>query len=606
MAVIKPLKLKSEKVPAKKLLADYDCVAHVLVDTGVFHLSQPYSYLVPREFQDSLQAGMLVKVPFGRTSTEGVVLTRDSTTSIAGLKFIEDQVSFNPIITPSQGELFEQCAQRYGCSMWDIFRLAAPAFVKSIDQKFSQKASFSMSRTSSQIRRLAIEPKQGESLAHEIASIISEFQPRKTLIVVPDEKTLRKFVGSGFTMLSGESTKSKRYLDYLQANLSDEGIYVGLRSSIFLSLTPGDLLIIVDESDPNYYERHTPTYNVRDVALIRSQSLSTVFLGYTHSLEVVRLMKMDYIESRRSMVPVRKIVTENPAKVHGLISEGLKAGSVLLLQANSGYVKSFSCNKCRNIARSDCGEKLILDRDGLGASCELCAEKVEKWRCKFCGESTPRALGKGVIKRAEDYARSFPGVRVIHSSGEKFVENLPEEISLVLATPGMEPDGEYSTILLMDGEQVFGRTGLRADEQGELFWVNASSKLKTGGVLYISLPNEHPISQCFLRGSFTQRYEALIAERTDVQLPPEFRLVVVESTRSDVSFFARYLQDSAPHGPVSVIGPMDRPKGLSRIIIKSPVEEGNAMIQTVYEFNRVRSLQGESILRVSVDPYEFI
>lgn len=606
MALIKPLKLKSEKVSARQERATVDPVAHVVVDTGVFHLDEPYSYLVPQTLENSLVIGSIVKVPFGRKTTEGVVIARNSVESTAGLKFIDEQISRNPVLTLNQIELFRAISERYGCSLWDVIRLAVPAYSAAADKKIAPVVGEGAKSQNHAIHRLAYELSQGESPAKVVIALKDKFAARKVLVVVPDEKALQKFCSTDFILLSGESPRSAKFGGYLKANGAESGIFVGLRSSIFIDLGVNDLLVVLDETDSNMYERHMPTYNARDVALLKSQHTSTVFLSTTRSLEVQRLIDMGFFAFSARKSPQWKVITENDHKVHGVISEGLKKGSVLLLHASAGYVKSFSCNKCRNIALSKCGERFVLGRDGKSASCNLCGEKVERWRCGFCSEATPRALSQGVVKRAEEYARSFPGFRVIHSSGEHYISKLPEENCLVLATPGMEPEGDYAAVLLMDGEQIFGRTGLRSDEMGELHWLKAANKVVLGGTLYISLPLEHPLSQSLIRGSSGARYLQLLREREEAHLPPNFRLIAIEGEPQEISQASDFLRQEHGADGMEFLGPLDVTPQKSRLVVKFPVESGNKVVRLIHEFNRVRSLQGQGVLRVSVDPLDFI
>jgi len=606
VALIKPLRLKSEKVSAKQVRAEVDPVANVVVDTGVFHLDEPYSYLVPASLENSLAIGSLVKVPFGRKNTEGLVIGRSSIDSTAGLKFIDEQISKFPVITSDQIEFFGQVSQRYGCGLWDVFRLALPSYSATAEKQFSAETNKNKSGPRRKVQRVVYELSQGESPLQAVLTLKKKCVASKVLVVVPDEKSLQKFVDDDFTLLSGDAPKSQKFAGYLKANTAETGIFVGLRSSIFIDLDINDLLIVLDESDPNMYERHVPTYNVRDIALLKSYKTSTVFLSHTRSLEVQRLIDIGFIEFMPRNTPRWKVVTDNNQKVHGLISEGLKRGSVLLVHASAGYVKSFSCNKCRNIALSSCGERLVLGRDGESASCNLCGEKIERWRCRFCNEAVPRGLAQGVIKKAEDYSRSFPGFRVIHSSGERYISELPHEKCLVLSTPGMEPEGEYAAVLLMDGEQIFGRTGLRSDEIGELHWWKAASKVSPNGTLYISLPSENRLTQSFIRGSSTPRYLQLVHEREEAHLPPNYRLMAVEGEPQEVWQVSEFLNSVQESEQMEFLGPLDLGIHRSRLVIKFPVESGNRTVRRMHEFNRVRSLQGQSVLRVSIDPLDFI
>jgi primosomal protein N' (replication factor Y) len=611
VALIKPLKLRAEKVSVRKIRASENPVARVIVDTKVFHLDEAYLYLVGDEISSTLEVGSIVKVPFGNSVTEGIVIERTSPESSAGLKFIEAQISTTPPISPEQIHFFSEAAKRYGVPLWDIFRLALPTFSKMGEKKVKFSATNKKSQNGT-LRREAITLKQGAKLEEQVRKLAREYPTTKTLVIVPDEKTMGKLVGIATLLLKSQSGKNERYSNYLEANSLQQGIVVGLRSSIFLHLNPGDSLVVVDEADSNLYERHTPTYNVRDLALLRAQDHSVFFMSSCHSLEIERLIDVGYLASNEVGAFTRKISSESTSTSHAVISEGLKRGNVLIVHANAGYVNSFLCQHCRNLAICSCGEKLVLGRDEKSTTCPLCGSKSASWSCEYCQKSLPRSLAKGVIKRAEEYGRSFPNVRVISASADSRMSQIPLERTLVIATPGMEPEGTYAAICLMDGEQVFGRTGLRSDEQGQLLWSNAVCNLANGGEGFVSLPKEHPITQGLTRNSWRRTHLSDIAARVSAHLPPEYRLLSIEGDLSEISMVPDLFEEMANEGEIHTshnirtIGPMDRPSGISRFIVKYPVALGNAVVRKVYEINRVRSLQGRKVFRVSVDPYEFI
>jgi len=83
VAEIKPLNLKRQKAsnnnnsihstrtPVKQV--------EIAVDTGVFHLEQPYSYFVGSDLADLVTIGSFVSVPFRDTTKTGVVLSAKGT-----------------------------------------------------------------------------------------------------------------------------------------------------------------------------------------------------------------------------------------------------------------------------------------------------------------------------------------------------------------------------------------------------------------------------------------------------------------------------------------------------------------------------------------------
>jgi primosomal protein N' (replication factor Y) len=604
VALIKPLKLRSEKIAAKPVRAkDRPCVS-VIVDTKIFHLDQPYSYIVPESLSGIIEVGSLVRVPFGRTTTEGIVLERSESNSLSGLKFVDAAISTTPVATSRQLALFQAVSSRYGSSLWDVVRLALPSFSATGEKKFRPFPLADYLPDSTSTTRQAVTIHREKEIFEYLDQARKQNANRKILVIAPDQKTLESLSKQADVVLSGLDSKSDRFLNYLRANLLQSGVVIGLRSSIFIDLRPQDLLVVIADSDINHYEQHSPTYNSRDIALLRANSNSVAFVGFSHSLEIVRLIEKGYLIHVSSGPIGRKVFTESPDREHGFISEGLKRGSILIVHANAGYVKSFACNKCRNIAVCECGSRLVLARNAKAAECTNCGWKCDSWNCSYCTSNVPRVLGRGVERRAEDYGRTFPRVRIIHSSGENPVSVLPKEKCIVVATPGMEPSGEYAAVLLLDGDQIFGRVSLRGDEQGEMWWSRAASLVAQNGVLYISLPSGHPISQSMLRGSFTKAHSDSIAQRSSAQLPPDFRLVSIEGLVQELINVRNLFESFSFEKPLSILGPVEGKN--VRLIVKYPVELGNAVTAKTYEMNRVRSLQGLKTLRVAVDPFDFI
>ena len=657
MAILKPLKLRSEKVAVKRSIAAENFVAEILVDTKVFHLDEPYSYLVPELFSDQISVGTLVKVPFGRSNTEGIVLRRYETQTTGGLKLIDSPISQLPAVTDFQIELFREVAARYGVPLWDVFHLAIPSFSKSGERQYQNSEEIKassikrmntvtihnpntgktetigqeafnryMSMTNgdvmnwivpkpealqnpndqSPLTREVVTLKQGANIRDEVGNLALRYPDQKILIIAPDEKTLRQLDGLGATSLSGSLNKSERYANYLKANFATSGLFIGLRSSIFVSFSVHDILVVIDETDENMYEKRTPGYNVRDIAFLRSKRQSVVFLSSVHSLEVERVVETGWFVERSVGSYGKRVISEAEESAHGIISEGLKLGSVLVVHANTGYVNSFTCNNCRNLAMCNCGGRLILARNGKATTCSLCAAKKESWVCEYCRNSLPRSVSKGVEKRAEDYGRSFPRTRVLSSTGQNPETEVPTENSLVVVTPGMEPQGEYAALLLMDGDQLFSRTGLRSDEQSELFWGGALTKLVNGGVVYVSLPSAHPITQSIVRNSFTKYHLERISQRASAFLPPIFRMAVVEGKPSETAHLFEYLSNLEGEVDLHILGPIDLPAGISRVVIKFDVNAHSQIVRKLYEYNRIRSLTGQIPLRVRVDPFDLI
>jgi len=77
VAETKPLRLKAQRVSSKVVITENSPVAQICVDTGVFHLQNNFDYSIPMYLSDVIAAGVLVKVPFGKSEVLGYVVSRE-------------------------------------------------------------------------------------------------------------------------------------------------------------------------------------------------------------------------------------------------------------------------------------------------------------------------------------------------------------------------------------------------------------------------------------------------------------------------------------------------------------------------------------------------
>jgi hypothetical protein len=89
MAQVKPLRLKVQRAQSvQKFAPDGQSTVEVLVDTGVFHIDNFFSYAVPPNLSEDIEVGQRVSVPFGKQTLEGLIITLGSTPSDSPLKYI--------------------------------------------------------------------------------------------------------------------------------------------------------------------------------------------------------------------------------------------------------------------------------------------------------------------------------------------------------------------------------------------------------------------------------------------------------------------------------------------------------------------------------------
>ena len=624
MAEVKPLKLRREKAQSFRPRAASNPIARVLVDHQIVHLEQVYEYEVPELFDATASIGALVEVEFGHILTQGVILERRQTPESAGnLKELLKVLSIEPYVLPDQLQNIESAAALYGAKPWDLLRRCVPPFSKVGERNFRSDPDASETAVASNIslpdslvtilqdsKRLtcAIELPPSAPYWSLIAAIALErSQTGSVLVLLPNERemsllemTLRE-IGYSVIPIASTAGKSDRYQNYLRSRSTKPVIVLATRSSALLSLSPDATVLVVDDMDESHYERHSPTWNTRDLIKLREDDLSVMYLSTSISLETARRVSQNSLPLYRfpAPQPLRFHSANSPQEndYFSIIRDGLTKGSVLVSVGATGYVTSFSCQKCRNVALCSCGGKLYFPARGVTPRCATCATEFLEWFCPWCQESKPRIVKSGVIRRAEEFGRAFPRYPIITSSATNSVSQLADGAHLVLSTPGVEPRGEYAAIIFLDLEGRLLRTTLRATEELRLHILRTLSMLRGGGEAYFALPPSDPFLQSILRGKPLGAAEREVTERDAAHLPPDYCAVIisgerVENLKDVLSIVLR----------IELLGPFLR-NGKKTILVKAPLESQGEIVQLLSHVNRVNSMRKEPLLAYQINPY---
>jgi len=624
VAEVKPLKLRREKARFPHVRAIQKPYVRVLVDHPILHLDQYFDYEVPEPLSEAVTVGALVEVELGHKLTQGLITERLEDARTSGeLKFILKVLTKVPYIEPEQLQLIENAADYYGASTWDFIRACIPPFSK----QGERNALMQSSTTPQNITRItqlpesltsrlrsdqhlicAIEVPSSTpywSLMAEIA--MERYSPGSVLILVPNERELslldQEFSARGLKaiLISSSLGKSERYQNYLRTRTDTPSIMIGTRSSALLALPRGSTIILQDDVDESHYERRSPTWNSRDLVRLRESTVSVLYVSPTISLENASRISQELLPLYRFPAPLQikfhSANSEVDQSYFPIISEGLSRGSVLVSVGSSGYITSFSCQKCRNIALCTCGGRLYYPKGHTNPSCAICATEFIEWKCPWCQGNKARTITSGVVRKAEEFGSAFSRYPIITSSGINPVLLLPPGNHLVLSTAGVEPRGGYSAMIFLDLEGRLLRTTLRATEELRLHVMRTLTMLRPGGNVFFALQQSDNFLQSILRASPLIAATREIAERDAVKLPPNsFSILIsgleIESTIKVLSQIQK----------VTILGPFLR-KDKKTFMIKGSREKRSEVVELLKQINRIQSMRKEPLLSYQLEPY---
>jgi len=620
VAEVKPLRLKTQRVAKKPAIALENPVAQICVDTGVFHLPDTYDYLVPEDLSESVVPGVFVKVPFGRTEVMGYVQSRDaSQLDPKSLKLINKLISPIPLLTDELIEIIDLTCTRYACKPWDVIRSAIPARVAVAEKGYlGQPIPKSVGSKPKLDHRCTI-TKNLEDLPNTINEILGNLEKgEQLLLIVPDERDINQLLTFKLdvepVLLTSDIPKSERYENYLKTRFLQSSFIIGTRSAIFTPLASNSTIMIFNDGDESMYERRFPSWNVRDVAMLRSGEFSLHFIGASPSLEIIRLAELGWIKSKNTKISQREraIVhfADSGTSDIALMKAGLKKGNVLVVMAETGYINAIACQKCRNQARCECGGKIYLPSKSSLLTCAICEKSMKEFVCAWCDGKTIRSMAKGSSRIADEIAKAVPGYRVLLSKGGSRIDDISDltENVLVLASYGCEPFGDYSTVILRSLENLSNRVDLRSLENVRRLIFENRGRLNNAeaGVIYLDLASDNVLAQGLMKNDAYANSLTELNERKDLNLPPFCRIAVVQGDTSAIRQLARNLEGNDLFSAVALQENFEDPtgsKGKSRLVLRSEISRSSEFSEFFRDLARYRGIKGLAPFQLRMDPF---
>jgi primosomal protein N' (replication factor Y) len=596
-------------------------VAQVWVDASVYHLDTTFSYLIPGNLAELVNVGSLVMVPFHGREITALVIEIVAPDTTSGLKSISKVLGAVPLLTQELIALIKEAAKRYAAHPFDLIRSAIPDRVISVEKDFvGDLNTYSIDSRKSERQFFQLPPQQDRTLLMA-GKIAERSKLGGVLVVLPDTREVARLSKElsqrnlNHVVIDSRLPKSEQYRNFLKARIGEVGIVIGTRSAVFAPVSRLHTVMIYNEGSEHFYERRSPGWNVRDIALLRQreQDFDLLFVGYSPSSEVARLIDTGWIDYKRSRgkVKVSTYTAESgellPSRAIPVIKNALKSGPVLFIVPLKGYAQAIRCAQCRTVSRCVCGgahEKLTLSAP---ITCNHCLAKVVEWRCVWCHSERVSMQSRGADRHQHELGLLFPGVKSLISTSDHPVESLIES-GIVIATAGMSPQSSagYSAVIFLEGNRFLNQPDMRASERvREMFFAHASLISPTGSVLLIQ-DEGHVITTALTTWNPAMAIARELEERESLGLPPFVRTIKLIMDPSEISRLQSALTSAREEGRIPVetkiLGPISV-GDKSSLILTVPLETGEKLISTIHEFMRKRSVTKKSLPSLRIDPY---
>ncbi|WP_411733765.1 primosomal protein PriA [Paeniglutamicibacter sp.] len=464
---------------------------------------------------------------------------------------------------------------------------------------------------------------------------------RGVLIVVPDARDLARLCATldgrigahAYARLSAEDGATPRYRSFLRVARGHARLVVGTRNAAFAPVRDLGLAVIWDDADTSHAEPRAPYHHAREVLLLRCgiENAGLLLAAPGRSAEAQRLVRSGWA---KELGADRKLLRAHAPRVIAASDEfeadrdpllhaarlpaaawreakaALAHGPVLVQVARTGFMPALRCERCRTPARcTACNGPLALD-DARGApACGWCGRVANGWNCVECGFMRLRAASIGADRTAEELGRAFPNIKVVAATGAKPLYTVPSVPALVVATPGAEPVAEngYAAVLLLDGDRMMAREGLRTGEEVLNRWMgaahlargrDASGGRPGGGTVVVAGEPGEPM-RALVRFDAAAYAEAELDERRTLGLPPAVRTAMVKGPAATADKFMAALalgEEVRRHGPV-LLG-----EGEHRWLLFFSYAQGPAVTAALRALRATFSAAKEPIVSIRIDP----
>ena len=414
---------------------------------------------------------------------------------------------------------------------------------------------------------------------------------RALLAVLPAERVVR---------FDAKQTNGARAKALLQAR-SHPVVAIGNRTAMYAPATALGLVVVWDDGDASFVEPRAPYVHTRDVALVRAaqSGAALLFVSHARSTDVQRLVELHWLDDvtphRQPTPKVIPTVQQSgaegyaaeariPSTAWRAAREASQHGPVLVQVASPGFGTGLVCAECGERAHCRiCGGPLGQPHRGATPQCRFCGALAVGFRCPTCGNGTVKPVGQGAQRTADELGRAFPGTRIVVADGSRPLDEVPARPSVVVATRGAEPSvpGGYACVLLLDGERMLAREGLRVQEDVLRFWTGAAAKGAPGAEVYLVGVGGRLATAMALWRLDGPAHDELV-DRRALHFPPAVRVATLTGTDEAVTAAVEALGDATVGdvlGPVPV--PDDPAPGTVRAIVRFPYAHGAEVAATL-------------------------
>jgi primosomal protein N' (replication factor Y) len=435
-------------------------------------LRRCFDYSISADYPiTQLQAGVRVRVPFGRRELIGILVeVVDKTTiPLKKIKPIIEVLDSEPIFCKEVLALSQWAADYYHYPLGEVFAAALPAKLRQgkpaqlskkkllpspvrIDSEINEANVHSLN-TAQQQAVTTIQQAQntfqvflldgvtgsGKTEVYLQAMVDVIHQQQQVLVLVPEigltSQTIARFqerFNVPVVALHSGLTEKQRLDAWVLAKQGVAKIIIGTRSAVFTPFEKLGLIIIDEEHDLSFKQQDSFRYHARDVAIMRAQfnQIPIVLGSATPSLESLHNVTKNRFQLLRlperagvATLPVFEVVDIRKLTMDQGLSQPLLAAikeclnqneQVMLFLNRRGFAPVLMCHACGWMMKCQrCDVSMTYHLSPAKLYCHRCeAQHRVIQACQHCHEKQLYPVGLGTERLEAALANHFPNVSV--------------------------------------------------------------------------------------------------------------------------------------------------------------------------------------------------
>ncbi len=408
-------------------------------------LRGPFDYRLPAEMA-GVGVGSVVRVPFGRRRTLGVVVGLAETSELPPEKLAEPLEALEAGVPAELVRLALWVAREYCSTPSRGLRLVLPANA-GVRKRRARPRVEHPAIGEPPAAHPALLPEQEHAVGRVVAALDGEAgaprslllhgvtgsgktevylaaveaalaRGRGAIVLVPEialaPQAVARFqarLGDRIAVLHSALTQGQRYDEWRRLRDGAASVCVGPRSAVFAPVHDLGLIVIDEEHDPSYKQEGDPCYDARTVARRRAAECGAALLAGTATPRPESWLELPRVElprrvDGRPMPPVAVLDMRGADPRSGPLHpntwaalEGVRrAGAKAIVMVNRrGFAPWLTCRSCgRHWGCPNCDVSLIVHRRAGRLVCHHCAHAEPLPRaCPDCDSTTLSQAGAG-------------------------------------------------------------------------------------------------------------------------------------------------------------------------------------------------------------------